>query len=399
MNPDNQLKLSLLHKLRTVVTLFLTLLFVSMILSVGIVLGLSYFFPNNDTALKYDENTKKSLKNVENSIDKDQLVYILENLSTVINTLQEIVAGYDQEQYESTTEITALALTAKNIIHNSSFESASGVAPRQWKYILDSTTSNTKQSTEGIRSGDYGLKFFPSNGEKGYDLGVSQDVTITVPGRTYVLSAYLKNTNVNSGAKVKIGFWNNYKNAYGPLKEVTVSGTKDWYRISMNVTTDGLITDWSNWYPIIEVRNLKSGYVYLDDVQLEEGSIETTYASAQAGKAGIVMHSYGDGSILSTVNGTFFPAESGVGSLGTSSNRWRDLYLSKATINENGDLSLSGDATVGGDLTVNDSATFNGNVTLGDNVSDTITFKGTSSFPGGITVGENGEFVINNSGK
>src|SRR3989344_1861791 len=156
MNPDNQLKLSLLHKLRTVVTLFLTLLFVSMIVSVGIVLGLSYFFPNNDTEAKYDENTKKSFKNVENSIDKDQLVYILDNLSSVINTLQDIVAGYDKEQYGATTEITALSLTAKNIIRNSSFESASGVTPRQWRYILDSSTDNTKQSAEGVRSGNYG---------------------------------------------------------------------------------------------------------------------------------------------------------------------------------------------------------------------------------------------------
>lgn len=99
------------------------------------------------------------------------------------------------------------------------------------------------------------------------------------------------------------------------------------------------------------------------------------------------MSSYGEGSILSTVNGTFFPAENGIGSLGTTSNRWQDLYLSKATINENGDLNLSGDATVGDDLTVNDSATFNGNVTLGDSSSDTLTFKGSSSFLNGINVG------------
>ncbi len=244
MNPDNQVKMPFFHKFRTVVTMLLILFFVSMIVSLGIVLSISFFSPKKDTAIQQDENNKKSLKNDENTIDKGKLVYILENLSSVINTFQDVVAGYDDLQNGSPQEIAALSLTAKNIIRNSSFESASGVQPRQWRYILDSTTGNSKQSAEGIRSGNYGLKFFPSNGEKGYDLGLSQDVTITVPGRTYVLSAYLKNTNVNSDAKVKIGFWNNYRNAYGPMEEIALSGTKDWYRVSMNVTTDGLINDW-----------------------------------------------------------------------------------------------------------------------------------------------------------
>src|SRR3989344_1673859 len=398
MSADNRDNFSFAKGLRTIVTIFLVLFFVSLIVSLGVIYGFSFFFQKDTSATNYYKDSQNSEKDSGNTIDKNQLVYILENLGTVINNLQEIVAGYDQIQPKTANEITALALTAKNIIRNSSFESASGVAPRQWRYTLDSTSSNTKQSDEAIRSGNYGLKFFPSNGESGYDLGISQDVTIAVPGRTYVLLAYVKNTNVNSDTKVRIGFWNNYKNEYGPMEEIALSGTKDWYRVSTTVTTDGLITDWSNWYPVIELRNLKNGYVYLDDIQLEEGAIETTYASAQAGKGGLVMSSYGDGSILSTVNGTFFPAENGVGSLGTTSNRWRDLYLLKATINENGDLSLQGDASVGGDLTVNDTATFNGDVTFGDSSSDTLTFNGTSSFPNGINVGQNDEFTINSSG-
>ncbi|OGK13731.1 hypothetical protein A2861_03510 [Candidatus Roizmanbacteria bacterium RIFCSPHIGHO2_01_FULL_38_15] len=398
MSADNRDNFSFAKGLRTIATIFLVLFFVSLIVSLGVIYGFSFFFQKDTSATNYYKDSQNSEKDSGNTIDKNQLVYILENLGTVINNLQEIVAGYDQIQPKTANEITALALTAKNIIRNSSFESASGVTPRQWRYILDSTSANTKQTDEAIRSGNYGLKFFPSNGESGYDLGISQDVTIAVPGRTYVLSAYVKNTNVNSDTKVRIGFWNNYKNEYGPMEEIALSGTKDWYRVSTTVTTDGLITDWSNWYPVIELRNLKNGYVYLDDIQLEEGAIETTYASAQAGKGGVVMSSYGDGSILSNVNGTFFPAENGVGSLGTTSNRWRDLYLLKATINENGDLSLQGDASVGGDLTVNDTATFNGDITFGDSSSDTLTFNGTSSFPNGINVGQNDEFTINSSG-
>ena len=157
---------------------------------------------------------------------------------------------------------------------------------------------------------------------------------------------------------------------------------------------------------MLEVRGLKEGgAVYLDDVQLEEGSVLTLYNSAVAGgTTNSFITTFGDGSILGTTTGTIYPAQNGIGSLGTSSNRWHDLYLSKATINENGDLNLDGDVTIGGDLTVNDSATLKGNVTLGDSSDDTITitgmptFSALSSFTGGITVGTNGEFSISSSG-
>lgn len=294
--------------------------------------------------------------------------------------------------------------TGTNLIRNSSFESADGGIPRQWHYIYDSTTGNTAQTEEGIRSGHYGVKFEGTRGAgNGLDLGISQPETETVPGRTYTLSVYIKHTNVEGETFVRLGFWDKYNNRFAPMKTVPITGTRDWHRLSTTVETTGNITDYANWYPMIEVRRLRDGAaVYVDDVQLEEGAVLTLYNSAQA-TTGSFGGALGNGSVLGTATGTLYPAEDGIGSLGTTSNRFRELHLSKASINESGNLSLEGGASVG-NLTVNGTSTLKGHLTLGDSTDDTITIAGTptfsalSSFKGGITVGENGEFAINSSG-
>ncbi len=114
---------------------------------------------------------------------------------------------------------------------------------------------------------------------------------------------------------------------------------------------------------MIQVQGLKSGSVYLDDVQLTEGSVLTSYNTALA-TSGSSALTLGDGSILSSSGGDLYPAQSGVGQLGTSNNKWSALNLSKASIDNNGSLSLSGSLTTSGDSTLQGKLTVSGNVAL-----------------------------------
>lgn len=242
--------------------------------------------------------------------------------------------------------------TSDNLMRNSSFESVSGTEPRQWKYQLDSASGNTFSSEEGNRSGKYGLKF--KGGGTGL-FGMSQPEAKTVPGRSYTLSTYLKVVSSPS-ITVKLGFWDEQNNRYATMKEFTYSGTKDWFRINMAVTTTGVITDLKNWFPMIEVRSLTTGNVYVEDMQLEEGSVMTTYNSATA-KSGSTS-GFGDGSIIANSNGNLHPSQHGVGSLGTSSERWEDLYISD-------DASIGDGLTVDGDVAINgDDLNSDGNLTI-----------------------------------
>src|SRR5579871_3575129 len=243
-----------------------------------------------------------------------------------------------------------------NLLHNSSFEEQRNGAPADWNYQLDSNTGNTFISQEGNRSGIFGLKF--TGGGTG-NFGISQPDVKTVPGRTYTISAYLKYTNTPT-VSIKLGFWDEYHNREGAMKSVTVSGTSDWIRISMTTTTPGLITDPKNEFPLIEVEGLTTGAVYLDDVQLTEGSIPVVYNTNQAYNS---SYGIGDGSVIFSPGGDIYPTYNGTGQLGSSTNQFSALNLTNASIDTNGNLTLKGGGTINGGLTLG-SLTINGNTIL-----------------------------------
>jgi hypothetical protein len=290
-----------------------------------------------------------------------------------------------------------------NLLRNSSFEQDDGSGkPRQWNYQLDSTTGNTYKSAEGIHSGSYGLKF--QGGGTG-NFGISQPTSKTVPGRTYTFSTYIKAVNVKN-VTVRLGFWNEYANTRGTMKNFTFSGTKDWTRITMTATTSGIITDTSNWFPLIEILGLTQGNIYLDDAMLGEGSVLADYNSAlaQSSTGGL-----GDGAINASTNGDLTPAVNGVGNLGVSGDAWASLTLSSASIDNNGNLSLNGGATIGGAETITGNLTEKSNAsitgTLG--VTGATTLSSTLSVASGTTVGStyagvtaptNGLAVVGNVG-
>lgn len=266
--------------------------------------------------------------------------------------LRERVAVLETSLTGAITAPSSLNLTGVNLLRNSSFEVESSSKPRQWNYQLDSTTGNTFRSAEGIRSGAYGVKF---KGEGNGNFGLSQPDVKTTAGRTYTFSTYIKVVNAPN-ITVRVGFWDEYNNRRATMKDFTFTGTKDWSRIDMKATTTGLITDSKNWFPMIEVLGLASGSVYMDDMKLEEGNVLTIYNTATANNP--QSSGLGDGSILTSISGDLYPAQSGVGSLGTSGNKWEDLFLSD-------DASIGDSLTVDGDVAVNgDDLTSDGNLTI-----------------------------------
>lgn len=313
----------------------------------------------------------------------------LDELRSAVRALEGQVAALKPSEHVVLTDLSLA--TGNNLIRNSSFETAEGGKPRQWTYTLDATSSNTRQTEEAIRTGDYGLKFKGKGAGNGKEYGISQPETQTVAGRTYTFSAYVKHTNLNVPATLRIGFWDKDNNRYAIMKEIPVRGTQDWYRVATTVMTTGHPSDAANWYPMLEVRKLPAGgAVYLDDVQLEEGSLLTVYSSAQAaaGSSGSA-NALGDGSILSSVYGDLYPAQSGVGSLGTTTNRWHSLHLSGADIDQDGNLSAAGSISSRKDISASGAMTANGNLIVHGTATfnSPIGINGLTTFTEGINVG------------
>lgn len=305
------------------------------------------------------------IKNPENENDKEVLGDNSSNLNSAQIAAQTIPAHNswkNKEFYPSYIGSSAL-----NLIRNSSFEMASDGQPMAWNYQLDSTAGNTYRSAEGTRSGNFGLKFI--NAGTG-NLGISQPDVKTVPGRTYTLSMYIKTTNTSS-IIIRLGFWNEYLNAEGKFKDFTLFGTKDWTRISMTRVTPGFITDHKNEFPMIQIIGLNNdGAVYIDDIQLEEGK-ELTPFNSQVAKPS--SYEIGDGSIIFNPNGDIIPSYNGRGTLGSATNRFEALFLTKTTIDKDGAIATSGSLTA-------DSATFtslnvNDNTILGTDSTDSVTFN------------------------
>lgn len=236
---------------------------------------------------------------------------------------------------------------AVNLLRNSSFEEDSSKAPRQWQYQYDSTSGNSFTSAEAIRTGVQGLKFV--GGGTG-NFGLSQPTAKTIERRAYALSLWVKPVNTDAHT-VKLSFWDEVNNKEATSKTFNFSGTKEWSRIVFQVDNRN---NWNGkkWFPMISVSGLGSGALYIDDVQLEEANSYTLYHMVGGGATQAHVSVLGDGSVEVDVHGNIYPAVNGVGDLGTSSNKFEELNLSKASIDKDGSLALSGSLTVEGASTL-----------------------------------------------
>ena len=113
---------------------------------------------------------------------------------------------------------------------------------------------------------------------------------------------------------------------------------------------------------MITVNGLAKGALYIEDAQLEEASSFTPYHFTGGGATQSHVSILGDGSVEVDAHGNIYPAVNGVGGLGTGSNKFSELRLTKATIDNNGSLSLDGDITVNGNGTFKGAIAFDGTI-------------------------------------
>src|SRR3989338_6660850 len=295
----------------------------------------------------------KSAASIQQPADK--AASKVEQLAQTNQTQNDVVLGAADEG--SSVPIREEFPPAVNLLRNYSFEEDTNLAPRQWNYQYDSNSGNSFTTAEAIRTGTKGLKFV-GGGTGNY--GIPQPATKLVERRDYALSLWVKPVNTDSHT-VKLSFWDEVNNKEAASKTFSFSGTKEWSRLVLQVSNKN---NWNGkkWFPMVTVNGLGAGTLYIDDVQLEEASSYTPYHFVGGGSTQSHVSVLGDGSVEIDVHGNIYPAGSGVGGLGTGSNKFSELRLTKATIDNNGSLSLDGDITVNGNGTFKGSVAFDGTI-------------------------------------
>ena len=295
----------------------------------------------------------KSAASIQQPADK--AASKVEQLAQTNQTQNDVVLGAADEG--SSVPVREEFPPAVNLLRNSSFEEDANLAPRQWNYQYDSNSGNSFTTAEAIRTGTKGLKFV-GGGTGNY--GISQPATKLIERRPYALSLWVKPVNTDAHT-VKLSFWDEVNNKEAASKTFSFSGTKEWSRLVLQVSNKN---NWNGkkWFPMVTVNGLGAGGLYIDDVQLEEASSYTPYHFVGGGSTQSHVSVLGDGSVEIDVHGNIYPAVSGVGGLGTGSNKFSELRLTKATIDNNGSLSLDGDITVNGNGTFKGSVAFDGTI-------------------------------------
>lgn len=337
------------------------------------------------------------------TLDKStqELSFEQQRLEQDQQSLQEFAIGTqgEVENFDSTTE---------NSIQNSSFElNASGV-PLKWQYFNFSSGSNTVVTQDAAHTGANVLKFSLDGIKYG---GLTQSQSKTRSDSASALSVWVKGSGLSYNGLIKLGFKDD-TGKYAAFQDFYLGGSFGWQRLTVSANAGGL-------YPAIEFRGYSTGSTYLDDWQLTGGRNQIKYAENK---------SFGQGSVETTGKAEIAPVLGGTGSLGTALSRFGSLYLSGATIDSSGNVSISGttiskdikpladkaydlgsssyyyrtvyaqsiiadgttiggDQTILGNLTVAGTSTLIGNVSAGSNltVSGTTTLTGLLTSNGGIT--------------
>lgn len=322
----------------------------------GQVAGISNAVPVQQKPVTSATTTKPEVKSVASiKTQADSVANKVEQMAQANQTKTDTVLGAADES--TTVPVREEFPPAVNLLRNSSFEEDNNGAPRQWNYQYDSNSGNTMTTLEAIRTGAKGLKVV--GGGTG-NFGLSQPAAKEIERRDYAFSVWVKPVNTDAHT-VKLSFWDEVNNKEAKSKTFSFSGTKEWSRLVFQIANKNT---WNGkkWFPMITVNGLAKGALYIEDAQLEEASSFTPYHFTGGGATQSHVSILGDGSLEVDAHGNIYPAIDGIGKLGTGSNRFSELRLTKATIDNNGSLSLDGDLTVNGNATLKGAVGFDGTI-------------------------------------
>jgi len=238
-------------------------------------------------------------------------------------------------------------IEGNNLLRNSSFEEQEDGAPKQWTYQHTSNLGNSFVDAV-YRSGVKSLHLKSNTANSNGNFGVSQPDIKLKGGRAYTFSAYVKPIGV-SNVTVRLTFWDSVGNKRAKTKDFNFSGDKEWTRVSLSIDNYNTYVG-DQYFPMIEVMGLNAGSLYIDDAQLQEGTVLGLYAYGNGSAAALYNgggSAIGDGSVLVSNGGLIYPAVDGTGSLGSSNNKFEELHLSNASIDKDGGLTVGGVVTQG----------------------------------------------------
>ena len=113
---------------------------------------------------------------------------------------------------------------------------------------------------------------------------------------------------------------------------------------------------------MITVNGKAKGALYIEDAQLEEASSFTPYHFTGGELLNLTYLFLGDGSVEVDAHGNIYPAVNRSGDWEQVPTNSPGVRLTKATIDNNGSLSLDGDITVNSNGTFKDAITFDGTI-------------------------------------
>ncbi|MBI4999640.1 MerR family transcriptional regulator, partial [Candidatus Gottesmanbacteria bacterium] len=189
------------------------------------------------------------------------------------------VAGQETKPQEP----LLLSSRSENLLINSSFEGGNlNSQPKSWGYLASSHVGNTYVSNQSVRTGTQALKLSDTGCSlSACQLGLSQPVSQTINGRTYILSLFIRTKGIKGNPKIRMGFfgtasssdpnygssgWSSYSaDKYQDYEIASLQSNNDWFPLSFTYENAAL-----SKYPLIEVLDYQGGEIYLDDVSMVE---------------------------------------------------------------------------------------------------------------------------------
>jgi len=274
----------------------------------------------NNKEIYFQDSDKQILNNEE----------VLQGTSLAISKDKLLVDNNGNIQLTGAISGGYIDTAANNLIVNSSFEQNNSGKALYYLYEEDANENNVFISQDTSLDGSNSLKLTPN---KDMVLKITPTYPELSSGRTYTLSFFIKSLGILD---------TNILLSYGDTKKnYQISGDSDWQLITLTKNFDEKDTPTIDSFNIIVNANVSGGVLYIDNLQLEIGSVITAYKTSTLETDGFIK----------VTGDTIFPIIADTGSLGTINKPFKEFVVNSQTINNN--LNVYGDTNIDGSLTVN----------------------------------------------
>jgi len=203
--------------------------------------------------------------------------YDAKNNNTEITDPYRQTAATWYDLYGNTTSQTNVLPANSNILVNQSFERDANADnwPDDWNKVTEPGKNATFGWSTVALSGARSVSIVNPTG---WAYVATAQLYPIDSAKSYVLSTYVKADNLTSSAKLKVDACNSSGSALGQLESEPLSGTHDWTRLAIFITSDKLPAGTTQLKVNLGIYGSATGTAYFDDVQLEEVASLTTYS-------------------------------------------------------------------------------------------------------------------------